>query len=66
MSFTLMATQSIPTVSYFPSLKAISSFVPTPSVPLTITGFFIPFGMANMPLNAPRSVKRPGIFVRAA
>ena len=34
----------------------ISSFVPTPSVPETITGLFICFGTANIPLNAPSSV----------
>ena len=38
MSLTHMATQSMPTVSCTSIRKAIFSFVPTPSVPLTSTG----------------------------
>ena len=66
ISFTLIATQSIPTVSYFFIAKAISSFVPTPSVPETITGFFIPAGTSNIPAKLPNPLRTPGIAVRFA
>jgi len=42
MSLTHIATRSIPTVSCLSIKKAILSFVPTPSVELTRTGFSIP------------------------
>src|SRR5512143_942995 len=38
MSFTHMATRSIPTVSNFPAAAATLTLVPTPSVPETRTG----------------------------
>ena len=40
MSLTLIATRSMPMVSCFFIRKASLSFVPTPSVPETITGFW--------------------------
>ncbi len=42
ISFTHIATQSIPIVSFLFISIAIFSLVPTPSVPLTRTGSFIP------------------------
>ena len=39
MSFTHIATQSIPTVSYLFVSNATFNFVPTPSVPDTKIGF---------------------------
>ena len=44
-SFTLIATKSIPIVSYLLSKLAISTFVPTPSVQATILGFLRFFGI---------------------
>ena len=44
-SFTLIATKSIPIVSYLLSKLAISTFVPTPSVQATILGLFRFFGI---------------------
>ena len=40
ISFTHMATQSMPTVSCLSRINASFSFVPTPSVPETSVGFF--------------------------
>ena len=66
MSFTHMATQSIPTVSCLSSRKAIFSFVPTPSVPLTRTGFSIPvMSSSNRPPKPPISEHTPGTIVFA-
>ena len=45
MSLTHIATKSMPIVSNFLSLFAISIFVPTPSVLDTNKGFFIPLGI---------------------
>ena len=42
MSFTHIATRSMPTVSCLPMSWATLSFVPTPSVPETISGSSIP------------------------
>ena len=42
ISFTHIDTQSIPTVSCLSITNANFSFVPTPSVPLTSTGFVMP------------------------
>ena len=64
MSFTHMATQSMPTVSCLSMRKASFSFVPTPSVPETSTGTFMPerSGM-NSPPKPPRPPSTPGVTV---
>ena len=62
MSLTHMATQSMPTVSCLSMRKAIFSLVPTPSVPDTSTGFFMPvISGANMPPKPPRVPITPGM-----
>ena len=61
-----MATQSIPIVSCLFIKNAIFNFVPTPSVPLTKTGFFIPFkSSSNNPPNPPILEITPLILVLA-
>ena len=65
MSFTHMATQSMPTVSCLSMRKAILSFVPTPSVPETRTGSFMPARLGrNRPPKPPRPPRTPGRSVR--
>ena len=67
MSFTDMATRSMPTVSCRPARKATFSFVPTPSVPDTSTGSrYLPGGRANSPPNPPTPATTSGRIVRAA
>ena len=62
MSLTHMATQSMPTVSCLSMRKAIFSLVPTPSVPETRTGFFMPATLgANRPPKPPREPMTPGM-----
>ena len=62
MSLTHMATQSMPTVSCLSIKKASLSLVPTPSVPETRMGFFIPATLgANRPPKPPRVPITPGI-----
>ena len=62
MSLTHMATQSMPTVSCLSIRKASFSLVPTPSVPETSTGFFMPARSgANIPPKPPRVPMTPGM-----
>ena len=66
MSFTHIATQSIPTVSCLSIRKAILSFVPTPSVPETRTGFVIPvMSSSNRPPKPPIPLRTPLVMVLA-
>ena len=66
MSFTHMATQSMPTVLCTPVRKAIFSFVPTPSVPLTNTGLVMPVRSgSNRPPKPPMPERHPAFVVRA-
>ena len=66
MSFTHMATQSMPTVSCLSILNAIFSFVPTPSVPETSTGFWMPVRSSpKSPPKPPTSPRTPSVTVRA-
>ena len=61
-----MATQSMPTVSCLSIRKAIFSLVPTPSVPLTSTGFFMPARDGRYsPPKPPTPEYTPSLFVRA-
>ncbi len=62
MSLTHMATQSMPMVSCLSMSWARRSLVPTPSVPETRTGFFMPdTSGANMPPKPPRVPITPGM-----
>jgi len=55
----------MPTVSCLSIKNAILSFVPTPSVPLTSTGRFMPERSgSNSPPNPPMPSRTPGIAVR--
>ena len=66
ISFTHIATQSIPTVSCLSMRKAILSFVPTPSVPETRTGLFIPVrSSSKSPPNPPIPERTPLVIVLA-
>ena len=66
MSLTHMATQSMPTVSCLSIRKAIFSFVPTPSVPETSTGWVRPvISSSNRPPKPPSPPMAPGVIVRA-
>ena len=61
-----MATQSMPMVSCLSSSMAIFSLVPTPSVPLTSTGSFMPVSSGrNSPPKPPMPSTTPGVWVRA-
>ena len=63
---THMATQSIPTVSCLSIRKASFSLVPTPSVPETSTGRFMPLKSgSNRPPKPPMPDSTPGTAVRA-
>src|SRR5918994_2187488 len=53
MSFTLIATRSMPMVSWRSAAKASLSLVPTPSVPDTSTGCRYFFGISNSAPAAP-------------
>ena len=58
-----MATQSIPMVSCRSIRKASFSLVPTPSVPLTSTGFRIPVrSSSNSPPKPPSPPMAPGVM----
>ena len=60
-----MATQSMPIVSCLSSSMAATSFVPTPSVPETSTGSFMPESSGwNRPPKPPMPETTPGIAVR--
>src|ERR1700722_6991860 len=63
MSLTHMATRSIPIVSCVPVAKAILSFVPTPSVPLTRTGSSTSEGTRQSPAKPPTSLTTSAIRV---
>ena len=66
MSLTHIATQSIPTVPCLSVRKASLSFVPTPSVPETRTGFSIPFvSSSKRPPKPPTSEQTPRVAVLA-
>ena len=66
ISLTHIATQSMPTVSCLSIKKAIFSLVPTPSVPETSTGRFIPARLgSNTPPKPPSPDSTPGMLVRA-
>ena len=66
MSLTHMATQSMPTVLCLSMRKASFSFVPTPSVPLTSTGFWMPVrSREKRPPKPPMSEATPPVIVRA-
>ena len=65
ISLTHIATQSIPTVSCLSIKNASFSFVPTPSVPLTKTGFVIPVrSNSKRPPKPPTSEQTPSVTVR--
>jgi len=65
-SFTHIATQSIPTVSCLSIRKAIFSFVPTPSVPETRTGFLIfSTSSSKRPPKPPIPERTPEVIVLA-
>src|SRR5689334_4245586 len=66
MSFTLMATRSMPTVSCFFIRKASLSLVPTPSVPETITGFLYFFDTSKSAPKPPMPPSTSGRIVRLA
>ena len=67
MSFTDIATRSMPTVPCRPAWKATFSLVPTPSVPATSTGSrYLPGGRANRPPKPPTPATTSGRTVRAA
>ena len=64
ISFTHIATQSIPTVLCLSIMKASFNFVPTPSVPLTSIGFVIPvISSSNAPPKPPISEETPFVAV---
>ena len=66
MSFTHIATQSIPMVSCLSIINASLSLVPTPSVPLTRTGLSIPvMSSSKSPPNPPISDAAPAVIVLA-
>ena len=61
-----MATQSMPTVLWRSIRKAIFSLVPTPSVPLTSTGFRMPVrSREKRPPKPPMSEATEEVMVRA-
>ncbi len=66
MSFTLIATRSIPMVSCFFRRKASFSFVPTPSVPDTMTGSLYFFETSTRAPNPPMPPSTSGRIVRLA
>src|SRR5690606_1841065 len=66
MSLTLMATRSIPTVSWRFHSKARRSLVPTPSVPDTRTGSRYFLGTSNKAPNPPMPAITPSRMVLAA
>ncbi len=64
ISFTHMPTRSIPIVSCLSSINAIFSFVPTPSVELTRTGFLVLWTFnEKSPANPPMPVMTPDLKV---
>ncbi|CFN79843.1 Uncharacterised protein [Bordetella pertussis] len=63
---TLMATRSMPTVSWRFQSNARRSLVPTPSVPDTSTGSRNFFGTSNRAPKPPMPANTPGRMVRAA
>ena len=65
MSFTHMATRSMPTVPCLPASCATFSFVPTPSVPDTSSGSAISLAaaMENRPPKPPMSPTTSGRYV---
>ena len=66
ISLTHMATQSMPTVSCLSIRKASFSLVPTPSVPLTSTGWVMPVtSSSKSPPKPPMPDITPGMLVRA-
>ena len=66
ISFAHIATQSMPTVSCLSIIKASLSLVPTPSVPLTRTGFEMPVkSSSKRPPKPPISESAPAVRVFA-
>ena len=64
MSFTLIATKSIPMVSCLFTSSAISNFVPTPSVAETSIGLLYPqSARLNNPPKPPIDPITPGLLV---
>src|SRR4030095_11433126 len=63
MSFTPIATRSIPTVSCRPARKATRSFVPTPSVDDTSTGAREPAGILTKLAKPPTPPSTSARFV---
>ncbi len=64
-SLTHMATQSMPTVSCLSSKKASLILVPTPSVPETSTGSFMPVRLgASRPPKPPIPPSTSEVWVR--
>ena len=66
MSFTLIATRSMPMVSCFFMRKASFNLVPTPSVPETITGSLYFLETSTSAPNPPMPPSTSGRIVRLA
>ena len=66
-SSTTMPTRSMPIVSYRPSLLAMTTLVPTPSVEVASSGWRIAVSLAasNSPANPPRPPITSGPAVRS-
>ncbi len=66
MSLTLIATRSMPTESWRPSVNASLSFVPTPSVPATSTGSRKRLPISTSAPKPPMPASTSGRIVRLA